>query len=352
MDSVTKTGMCLRPSCTAIVWPSMSGTIIERRDQVLMTVLVPASFWTSTFFWRWSSMKGPFFRLRGIFPGLLSALLASTAASDDHLVALLVGATGAAFGLSPRADRVASTGGLALATTVRVVDRVHGHTADGGALALPAHAPGLAPVDVALLGVAHLADRRTAAQVDVADLTGGHAQLGVGAVLRDELDAGAGRARDLGAATGAELDRVDDRTDGDVAQRQAVARLDVGARAVLDRVALAQAVRRQDVALLAVRVVQQRDPRGAVGVVLDVRDLGRHAVLVVATEVDDAVGALVTPTDVAGRDAAGVVTATALGERAHQRLLRRRPRDLHEVGDAGAAATRCGRLVLTDTHGL
>src|SRR3954467_13622898 len=69
MDSVTKTGVCLRPSCTAIVWPSMSGTIIERRDQVLMTVLVPASFWTSTFFWRWSSMKGPFFRLRGIFQG-------------------------------------------------------------------------------------------------------------------------------------------------------------------------------------------------------------------------------------------------------------------------------------------
>jgi hypothetical protein len=28
----------------------MSGTIIERRDQVLMTILVPASFWTSTFF--------------------------------------------------------------------------------------------------------------------------------------------------------------------------------------------------------------------------------------------------------------------------------------------------------------
>jgi hypothetical protein len=50
----------------------------------------------------------------------------------------------------------------------------------------------------------------------------------------------------------------------------------------------------EDVALLAVLVVQQRDPRGAVGVVLDVRDLGRHAVLVVATEVDDPVGTLVT----------------------------------------------------------
>src|SRR5260221_8363735 len=60
------TGTCLRPSCTAIVWPSIAGTIIERRDQVLITCLVPLSFWTSTLFIRWSSTNGPFFRLRGI----------------------------------------------------------------------------------------------------------------------------------------------------------------------------------------------------------------------------------------------------------------------------------------------
>ncbi len=66
IDSVMNTGMCLRPSWTAIVWPSMAGTIIERRDHVLMTVLDPRSFCTSTFFIRWSSTKGPFLRLRGI----------------------------------------------------------------------------------------------------------------------------------------------------------------------------------------------------------------------------------------------------------------------------------------------
>src|ERR1700727_2917129 len=64
--SVTNTGTCLRPSCTAIVWPSIAGTIIERRDHVLITFLVPLSFCTSTFFIRWSSTNGPFFRLRGI----------------------------------------------------------------------------------------------------------------------------------------------------------------------------------------------------------------------------------------------------------------------------------------------
>src|SRR6185437_11143603 len=110
-------------------------------------------------------------------------LLAGAPASDDELVAWLVRLAGTAFGLTPRADRVTATGGLTLTTAVRVVDRVHHDTADGGALALPPHAARLAPVDVGLLGVADLAHRRTAAHVDAADLTGGHTQRGVGALL-------------------------------------------------------------------------------------------------------------------------------------------------------------------------
>src|SRR5690349_15803321 len=135
---------------------------------------------------------------------LLLALLADGATTDDELVALLVGATGTALGLTPRADRVATTGGLALTTTVRVVDRVHRDTADGRAHALPALAAGLAPVDVRLLGVADLADRGAAAQIDVADLARGQTQLGVGAVLGDEAHRGAGRAGELGAPAGLE----------------------------------------------------------------------------------------------------------------------------------------------------
>src|SRR3978361_1776918 len=155
----------------------MSGTIIERRDQVRMTFLVPFSFCTSTFFCRWSSTKGPFFRLRGMCQGS-SALLAGTTATDDQLVAVLVGTAGAALGLAPRAHRVTTARGLALTTTVRVVDRVHGHTADGRALALPAVAAGLAPVDVGLLGIADLTHRGAAAGVDQTHLTGRHPEGG------------------------------------------------------------------------------------------------------------------------------------------------------------------------------
>ena len=43
MFSVTYTGMNFFPLCTAIVWPTISGTTVERRDQVLMHLLVAAA---------------------------------------------------------------------------------------------------------------------------------------------------------------------------------------------------------------------------------------------------------------------------------------------------------------------
>src|SRR5690606_16854731 len=135
-----------------------------------------------------------------------------------------------------------------------VVHRVHHDTADARADAQPPLTAGLAPVDVALLGVADLADRGAAAGVDQADLTGRHAEVGHGALLREQLHGGTGGAGELGAAAGTKLHGVDRRTDRDVAQRQVVAGLDVGRGAVLDPVALVEALGGQDVALLAVRV--------------------------------------------------------------------------------------------------
>ena len=60
MDSEMKIGTCLRPSCTAIVCPSISGTIVERRDQVYTTFLSPRLFISTTLIIRWSSTNAPF----------------------------------------------------------------------------------------------------------------------------------------------------------------------------------------------------------------------------------------------------------------------------------------------------
>ena len=136
---------------------------------------------------------------------------------------------------------------------------------------------------------------------------------------------------------------------GDVGKRQGVARLDVGLGAGDDDVAHGKALGAQDVGLGTVDVVEQRDAGGAVGVVLDRGDLGRHAVLV-ALEVDDAVLTLVAAALVAGGHAALVVAAGLLGQGLEQRLLGLVGRDLGEVRDRLPAPACAGGLEVLDSH--
>jgi len=58
--SVTNTGTNKRPLWAAIVKPTMSGTITERLDQVLIGFLLPEEIAVSTFFSKCVSMNGPF----------------------------------------------------------------------------------------------------------------------------------------------------------------------------------------------------------------------------------------------------------------------------------------------------
>src|SRR5699024_6288607 len=134
-------------------------------------------------------------------PSLALLVLGAAATADNHAVTRAIGAAGAALELTPRGDRVTATGGLALATTVRVVHRVHDDAADLRAPALPAHAAGLAPADVDLLGVADLTDGGAAARVDAADFGRRHAQDGVLALLAQQLDGRTGRTGQLRAGT-------------------------------------------------------------------------------------------------------------------------------------------------------
>src|SRR5690606_16311086 len=199
--------------------------------------------------------------------------------------------------------------GLRLAATVRVVDRVHGCATDGRADAAPALGASLAQLFQIVLVVADFADGRTALGRHPAHLARAQAQRGVAGLARDQLDAGAGGARQLGALARLHLDAVHRRADRDVAQRQRVADLDRRVAAGDHLVAALQALGGDDVAALTVDVAQQRDVRGAVRVVLDPLNARRDAFLV-ALEVDDPVVLLVATADVAGGDAAMVVAPT------------------------------------------
>src|SRR5687768_632918 len=72
MFSVTYTGMNLFPLCTAIVWPTKSGVIMEARDHVFTTRLSPFWFISWTRARSLSSTNGPFFSERAMASALLS----------------------------------------------------------------------------------------------------------------------------------------------------------------------------------------------------------------------------------------------------------------------------------------
>src|SRR5262245_3098505 len=209
----------------------------------------------------------------------------------------------------------------AFAAAHRVIDRVHGDAAVVRPPALPARASGLANVDAGVLDVADLANGGAAVEVDAPGLARGQPHLTPVAFLGHQLRAGSGRTAQLRAARDLERDVVNGRAHRDEAERQVVARLDVRVARGQHLVADLEAVGAEDVALLAVGIVQQGDARRAVRIVLDARDRRRHAQLV-APEVDQAVAALVTAAAEARGDAPEVVTAAGLAHRIGERLLR------------------------------
>src|SRR3954470_13326257 len=156
--------MCLRPSWTAIVWPTISGKIVDARDQVFSIVLEFEAFSASTRAIRRSSTHGPFLLDRLTARSSCSTLLPSPATAHDVAVGCLVLLTSpvAERRDAPRGDRVTAGRGRSLTTAVRVVDRVHRRSAGLRADAHVALASGLADLHVLVIGVADRTDRATA----------------------------------------------------------------------------------------------------------------------------------------------------------------------------------------------
>ena len=255
-------------------------------------------------------------------------------------------------GLAPGGLRRHAGGGLALAAAVRMVPGVHDHAAHLGPLALVARAPGLAQALVLMIEVADLADGRHAAHVDPAHLA------------RRQPDLGASCPPWPGAGPTAPAERTiwpplpgtssmlcSWVPSGIDASGRALPTRASAVEPAIDRVADLEAVRHQDVALLAVRVVQQSDARRAVGVVLDRGQLRRHVPLV-APEVDATVVALLAAAAMADRQATLVVAPAPPLLGLEQRLVRRVGGDLLEGRAGHEPPTGRGRLVASQRHRL
>src|SRR5580700_3039924 len=257
------TGTCFLPSWTAIVWPTISGKIVDARDQVRSIFLLFSAFSASMRASRRSCTHGPFLLERLIVDHSLprarrasrsrkiwspptpawravhasdrgrrsgaamrvrggSSLLAlpTSSAAHDVLVGALVLLTRAIPQRrhAPRRDRVPAGCRRALAASVRVVDRVHRGAARLRAHAHVALAPGLADLHVLMLGVADRPNRGPALGAHKSHLAGGQPQGRHLAVAGHQLHRGARRARHLTAATRLQLDVVHDRADGHTSQ--------------------------------------------------------------------------------------------------------------------------------------
>src|SRR5579864_5488654 len=120
MFSVIYTGMNFLPLCTAIVCPTISGMMVERRDQVRSTFFSLRAFIPSTFTCRWLSMNGPFLVERAInsvlssqLPGLshgnwIRCLSLFAPTHDECIGALVVACLVSTRWLAPRCHRVPS----------------------------------------------------------------------------------------------------------------------------------------------------------------------------------------------------------------------------------------------------
>src|SRR3954447_7018397 len=252
-------------------------------------------------------------------------------------------------GLAPRGLGRHPRRGLAFATAMRMVARVHDDPTDLRALAHVPGAAGLAEVLVLVVEVADLTDRGHAAHRDPPHLPRGESHGRELAFLREELGGHAGGPDDLAALAGDELDVVDRGAERDVRQRQRVADPGLGRRTGDDDVTDLQTVRQEHVALLAVPVVQQADPRRAVRVVLDRRETGGHVELV-ALEVDLAVVLLLAAAAMAHGHPALVVASRAACLGLEQGLVGPLGRDLLEGRASHLAEPRRGRLIAAKRH--
>jgi hypothetical protein len=204
---------------------------------------------------------------------------------------------------------MSATRGTTLASTHWVVNRIHAHAAIVRAPAHPTRSTGLAPIEVAMLQVAQLSNGRPTVEMNPPNLPGRQADLTPVALLGQKLSSTTGATHELPTAADLELDIVNHSPLRNVTERQRVARLNVRNSAGNNRLAHLQLGRSENVRLLTVSVVQQRDVRRSVWIVLDTGNDGGYAKLL-PLEVYRAVAALVpTSTEAACRSPSIIAAA-------------------------------------------
>ena len=139
------------------------------------------------------------------------------------------------------------------------------------------------------------------------------------------------------------------RTERDILERQRVAAFDVGLLARFEQIADLDPDGCQDVTLLAVAVMQERDARRPVGIVFDRRNLRRDRIFR-ALEIDDAILLAVAAALMTHRDVTVEVPARMLLADLDERFLRLLIGELAKIEHRHKALARARRLKLFNSH--
>jgi hypothetical protein len=175
-----------------------------------------------------------------------------------------------------------------------------------------------------VLNIPELSDSRSAIQVNTTNLTRRKPQLPPITLLCHDLRTATSRPHHLGTTCHFQLHIVDRRAQRDSTQRETVTRLDVSVPRRNDRIANLQTHRPQDVALLPIDIMEERDSRTAVRVVLDARYFRGHTDFVPA-KVDHPKTPLVAAATETRRNPAEVIPTARRRLRFGERPKRRVP---------------------------
>ena len=242
-----------------------------------------------------------------------------------------------------------TTRGTTFTTTKGVIDRVHNDTTDGRANAEPARTASRTRGFIHVIDIGNLTHDGEAFFRNVANFATRELDLAELAVFSDEFCTCTCGTSDLSALARFHFDVVDNGVQRDVAERNSVTHAEFGAFAGIQHVTNLDFGRGDDVAALAVLVLDQSDTSRTVRIVFD-RFNGAGDACKLALEVDDTIQFLVTTTATAGGDFTGVVTAGATLDAFGERLVRLVRSDFLAVTNLLVAQRRGKRAIRLQTH--
>ncbi len=204
-----------------------------------------------------------------------------------------------------------------LTTTVRVIHWIHGRTTNMRATTQPTLATGFAEHNIHVIRIANLTHRSLASRWYTANLTTRERDLSPSPLASHKRRTRACTPTQDATTTSLQLNIMNRRTERNISQRQRIPNRRRCCSTGHNRCACRQAIRSDNVSLLAVHVVQQSNPGTPIRVILNGRNTGRNAVFI-TKEIDNSISPLMTATPVPHSNATLIISATGLHQRAKQ----------------------------------